>query len=174
MSKPSGTNSPNDFLYRGPFSHPRIVKYSKEGVWVKRTLRYHVVSYNNVDLGGYSSGVPPLPIPNREVKPVHADGTAVTCGRVGSRLLRVLRAFGGLFFVRILIGVVSVVVRGNELRFRTEGDCFLVSFWFFFCFFCKYAFGYCYYLYYYYQIYIFIILLNVHVWVKFLHYIRLG
>ena len=26
--------------------------------------------------GGYSSGVPPLPIPNREVKPVHADGTA--------------------------------------------------------------------------------------------------
>ena len=98
MSKPSGTNSPNDFLYRGPFSHPRIVKYSKEGVWVKRTLRYHVVSYNNVDLGGYSSGVPPLPIPNREVKPVHADGTAVTCGRVGSRLLRVLRAFGGLFF----------------------------------------------------------------------------
>ena len=53
--------------------------------------------------------------------------------------------------MRILIGVVSVVVRGNELRFRTEGDCFLVSFWFFFCFFCffcKYAFGYCYYLYY--------------------------
>ena len=26
--------------------------------------------------GGYSGGVPPLPIPNREVKPVHADGTA--------------------------------------------------------------------------------------------------
>ena len=100
MSKPSGTNSPNDFLYRGPFSHPRIVKYTKEGVWVKRTLRYHVVSYNNVDLGGYSSGVPPLPIPNREVKPVHADGTAVTCGRVGSRLLRVLRVIGGLFFMR--------------------------------------------------------------------------
>ena len=23
-----------------------------------------------------SDGVPPLPIPNREVKPVHADGTA--------------------------------------------------------------------------------------------------
>ena len=28
------------------------------------------------DLGGYSTGVPPLPIPNREVKPGHADGTA--------------------------------------------------------------------------------------------------
>ena len=27
-------------------------------------------------LGGYSDGVPPLPIPNREVKPVRADGTA--------------------------------------------------------------------------------------------------
>ena len=25
---------------------------------------------------GYSNGVPPLPIPNREVKPVYADGTA--------------------------------------------------------------------------------------------------
>ena len=26
--------------------------------------------------GGYSGGVPPLPIPNREVKPARADGTA--------------------------------------------------------------------------------------------------
>ena len=37
-------------------------------------------------LGGYGDGVPPLPIPNREVKPVHADGTA-SSGRVGSRPL---------------------------------------------------------------------------------------
>ena len=36
--------------------------------------------------GGYSDGVPPLPIPNREVKPARADGTAMQCGRVGSRL----------------------------------------------------------------------------------------
>jgi hypothetical protein len=28
------------------------------------------------DTGGYSEGVPPLPIPNREVKPLSADGTA--------------------------------------------------------------------------------------------------
>ena len=35
--------------------------------------------------GGYSSEVPPLPIPNREVKLTHADGTAIQCGRVGSR-----------------------------------------------------------------------------------------
>ena len=36
--------------------------------------------------GGYCGGVPPLPIPNREVKPVCADGTAMQCGRVGNRL----------------------------------------------------------------------------------------
>ena len=28
-------------------------------------------------LGDYSIGVPPLPIPNREVKPDSADGTAI-------------------------------------------------------------------------------------------------
>ena len=42
-----------------------------------------------IQSGGYSGGVPPLPIPNREVKPVIADGTAMQCGRVGSRLLLV-------------------------------------------------------------------------------------
>ena len=26
----------------------------------------------------------PLPIPNREVKPIHANGTVIKCGRVGS------------------------------------------------------------------------------------------
>ena len=30
----------------------------------------------NLSSGGYSTGVPPLPIPNREVKPGHVDGTA--------------------------------------------------------------------------------------------------
>ena len=34
-------------------------------------------------LGDYCGGVPPLPIPNREVKPASADGTAFICGRVG-------------------------------------------------------------------------------------------
>ena len=37
--------------------------------------------------GGFGPGVPPLPIPNREVKPGRADGTAPQCGRVGRRLL---------------------------------------------------------------------------------------
>jgi hypothetical protein len=33
----------------------------------------------------FCRGCSPLPIPNREVKPPMADGTAFTCGRVGSR-----------------------------------------------------------------------------------------
>ena len=35
--------------------------------------------------GGYNDVDPPLPIPNREVKRVCADGTARPGGRVGSR-----------------------------------------------------------------------------------------
>ena len=54
--------------------------------------------------GGYCGGVPPLPIPNREVKPTCADGTAMQCGRVGSRLLLQTKALrtemsSGLFRV---------------------------------------------------------------------------
>ena len=44
------------------------------------------LSIRQPHLGGYCSGVPPLPIPNREVKPACADGTAMQCGRVGGRL----------------------------------------------------------------------------------------
>ena len=39
--------------------------------------------------GGYCGGGPPLPIPNREVKPACADGTAMQCGRVGGRLFSI-------------------------------------------------------------------------------------
>ena len=35
---------------------------------------YYLLLITN--LGGYSIGAPPLPIPNREVKPYSADGTA--------------------------------------------------------------------------------------------------
>lgn len=50
--------------------------------------------------GGNSDGDPPLSIPNREVKPVCADGTAIPSGRVGSRqpLERVLEEILGLSF----------------------------------------------------------------------------
>ena len=50
-------------------------------------------------LGGYSSEVPPLPIPNREVKLTHADGTAYLGGRVGSRLFKPNPVRVRLFFV---------------------------------------------------------------------------
>ena len=50
--------------------------------------------------GGYCGGVPPLPIPNREVKPTCADGTAMQCGRVGSRLL--LQSTLKIHFFRVL------------------------------------------------------------------------
>ena len=53
--------------------------------------------------GGYCGGVPPLPIPNREVKPTSADGTAMQCGRVGNRLL----------FLR---GAMQLVLRGSSFR----------------------------------------------------------
>ena len=54
-------------------------------------------------LGGYSSEVPPLPIPNREVKLTHADGTAYLGGRVGSRLFKPSWIFPTrLFFVYVL------------------------------------------------------------------------
>ena len=49
-------------------------------------------------LGGYSSEVPPLPIPNREVKLPLADGTAFCGGRVGSRLFKP-NPKGSAFFV---------------------------------------------------------------------------
>ena len=55
--------------------------------------------------GGYSCGAPPLPIPNREVKPARADGTAPQSGRVGRRRLigSLLIGFpvGRLFFCAI-------------------------------------------------------------------------
>ena len=55
--------------------------------------------------GDYSTKVPPLPIPNREVKLRHADGTA-DCGRVGSRRFIQNPRSGqhpGDFFVYILL-----------------------------------------------------------------------
>ena len=57
-----------------------------------------------------SVGDPPLPIPNREVKPNSADGTAFSCGRVGHRhffseeLWLILR----LFFFYIYYSIASI------------------------------------------------------------------
>ena len=67
-----------------------------------------IVNYvSKITSGGYCGRVPPLPIPNREVKPACADGTAMQCGRVGSRLLskiriRVLRIFLETLFLMFI------------------------------------------------------------------------
>ena len=75
-SKPSATNCPKAFecdYFRYVFLMVLLVCDSHLLFAGRRKLS-----------GGYSGGVPPLPIPNREVKPVRADGTAYS-GRVGSR-----------------------------------------------------------------------------------------
>lgn len=67
------TNSPN------PFSKERYAERKQE---VLSSLPWSFLS--SKICGGYSGGVPPLPIPNREVKPVIADGSALSGVRVGS------------------------------------------------------------------------------------------
>ena len=78
MSKPSITNCPNTFFRKFIVSTVFSVHYV-----VLLVCKYVIPHYH----GGYCGEVPPLPIPNREVKLTCADGTAMQCGRVGSRLL---------------------------------------------------------------------------------------
>ena len=70
--------------------------------------------------GGFCRGVPPLPIPNREVKPARADGTDTPVGRVGRRRTSggpdVALTPGPLFFV------------SHVLRFRSCFDLFEMFF----------------------------------------------
>ena len=58
--------------------------------------------------GGYCGEVPPLPIPNREVKLTCADGTAMQCGRVGSRLL-LSRASDFERFLRLFCFLLQII-----------------------------------------------------------------
>ena len=78
MSKPSITNCPNTFFGK---VHSFNCIFSSLSCFACVQIRHPPLS------GGYCGGVPPLPIPNREVKPTCADGTAMECGRVGRRLL---------------------------------------------------------------------------------------
>ena len=53
--------------------------------------------------GGYNDGDPPLTIPNREVKPISADDTAIPSGKVGSRQLHEsIQVIGCSFFYNTL------------------------------------------------------------------------
>ena len=62
---------------------------------------YAVYTIREKDNGGYNDGDPPLTIPNREVKPISADDTAIPSGKVGSRqLYETFKSnLEGLFFV---------------------------------------------------------------------------
>ena len=77
--------------------------------------------------GGYCGGVPPLPIPNREVKPACADGTAMQCGRVGSRLFLLgaprTTMSSGLFFL-LVAGTMHRRTRLSEIRPSQRQDTF--------------------------------------------------
>ena len=78
MSKPSITNCPNTFFI---IVHSFNCIFSSLSCFACVQIRHTPLS------GGYCGEVPPLPIPNREVKLTCAYGTAMQCGRVGSRLL---------------------------------------------------------------------------------------
>ena len=65
--------------------------------------------------GGYCGEVPPLPIPNREVKLTCADGTAMQCGRVGSRLLlfiltSITSCNRGFLFIHLLFNIIKRLI----------------------------------------------------------------
>ena len=65
-----------------------------------RLLHCTISRYQTLIKAIDSVGDPPLPIPNREVKPDSADGTAKICGRVGHRhfYLEALNESLGLLF----------------------------------------------------------------------------
>jgi hypothetical protein len=58
--------------------------------------------------GGHGDGATPLPIPNREVKPISADGTAVTVGEYDTAIILLSPSKKlGLFFGPNLVGANS-------------------------------------------------------------------
>ena len=88
MSKPSITNCPNTFFRKVHSFSCWLPIESRGTVVLYYQIQFACVQIRHTPLlGGYCGEVPPLPIPNREVKLTCADGTAMQCGRVGSRLL---------------------------------------------------------------------------------------
>ena len=88
MSKPSITNCPNTFFRKVHSFSCWLSIESRGTVVLYYQIQFACVQIRHTPLsGGYCGEVPPLPIPNREVKLTCADGTAMQCGRVGSRLL---------------------------------------------------------------------------------------
>ena len=78
-SKPSNTNYPKASEWRGQSLNLTVGSFTLFFQYVMILVIHLTGSGLKMDttiLGVYSDGVPPLPIPNREVKPVSADGTA--------------------------------------------------------------------------------------------------
>ena len=73
---------------------------------ISQSLVTHIKAIDSV-------GDPPLPIPNREVKPDSADGTANICGRVGHRHFLKSTSVNSevLFFVKL---------KGENGKVKTE------------------------------------------------------
>ena len=93
MSKPSITNCPNTFFRKVHSFSCWLSIESRGTVVLYYQIQFACVQIRHTPLsGGYCGEVPPLPIPNREVKLTCADGTAMQCGRVGSRLLSISEA----------------------------------------------------------------------------------
>ena len=86
MSKPSTTNCPKTFVWGDTFRCWLCICDTVCLCAIVNLYRLYVIRLRELS-GGYCGGVPPLPIPNREVKPTCADGTAMQCGRVGGRHL---------------------------------------------------------------------------------------
>ena len=96
-----------------------------------------VISANRLS-GGYSAGVPPLPIPNREVKPGRADGTAMQCGRVGSRLFLTVplesvlqRDFFLFLFYSVMFFPLILLILVLQITFLSKNDGCLIFFLYF-------------------------------------------
>ena len=87
-SKPSLTNCPNASSAGVKLIVSTVFIWILQCVRLRRLFILSLVRVmSSLISGGYCDGAPPLPIPNREVKPACADGTAMQCGRVGHRLL---------------------------------------------------------------------------------------
>ena len=71
MSRGLGDVYKRQLIARSLFAF-RVWRYIRSAMYGHFTFFSSCLPYS----GDYSTGVPPLPIPNREVKPGHADGTA--------------------------------------------------------------------------------------------------
>ena len=89
--EPSGTNRPSFSFARRETTrrggHPPGLRAPRPSRGCQATAPPGPAAAGRTESGGYGGGAPPLPIPNREVKPARADGTAHERGRVGRRHL---------------------------------------------------------------------------------------